>query len=1146
MLEDHLGFIWITSQVGLFRYDGYELKAYRHDINDTTSLSSPSVQYVAEDQQGQLWVSTIYGISLLDRRTGMFKQFLPYPKKLSTKGGNSIQDLFIDSKNRLWAIGRDNVFAFDKNNHAFRMIKGDSDPDSIYDINSIFEAPDGTIWFGATEGLLKLLPGDTSFTLAETGTDGNAARINDINHIVEGKNGMLWIATNRGLILFDPKSGVLKSNILPESCSKFRITRLLKSKDNYLWMALGDQGLGLLNTSGSFQHFLHIDGDASSIQDNSVQSILEDKFGNIWIGTSAGISRIPAGHAGFELLKNKTSEGHFANQVNRILRDQQGALWTQTDKGLMYKSSASAEGYPFPIHSLSPDQSFGEWIYEDPAGNVWLPIENHGLWKKEKLSSSFFEVPVDDILQESHIDKIIGDNQRADIMWMGANGGLVEFDRQNFSCKWHRPKDQLEGISSNRVVIFEQFQNDIWLYYTYNNSLGRFDKTTGHFELIRPPEAQGHVLEGVIRDIAISSDGNIWLPTSYGLTRYHIPSSKFFIYTSHNGLPENGLNAVLIDDQNRIWVSGDQFVSKFDLKTESFQNYRNIKKGKSFISKSRYLDANGRIYFGTLNGIFTFHPDSIYTDQTPPNVVLTNFRVKNEIYLLDEAVEYVKSIKLAHDQNDVAFDFSAIHLLDPEANQYRCRLEGYDKEWQELGFKHTINYTNLNPDAYVFRVQASNRDGIWNREGLNISLVIMPPFTQTVWFRTMLFIVIALLVYLIFRIWSYQQLLRRQKEVAEEAAEYRMQFLSHISHEIRTPMNAIINLSGLAVSTDLNKQQRQYLNAIEHSSKDLLEIINQLLDHSKLEAGMFSFANNPFTLRTILTQLDAMLQPLAQVKQLSFQIMVGEGVPQNLIGDSLRLTQILTNLVGNAIKFSEKGHIELSMHVEQVNGDSVLLMFEVSDTGIGISEERLEHVFDRFVEEGNTLESGGTGLGLFITRELVIRQGGSISIASEINKGTQVFVKMPFLVNNDRPGADITDQSDSVDQIHSTPRILIVDDAPFNLLVMTEMIKKQIPQAIMVTAESGKLALAEIQIADFDLIIMDVRMPDMDGYETTQHIRQMSGQKGRTPVLGATAGAMPAQIQKCIDSGMSAVITKPVEMNVLIDKIISLTQIQKP
>lgn len=1143
-LEDHLGFIWFASQVGLYRFDGHELKMFGHDAHDTSSLSSWGVHDITEDKKGRIWVSTVYGINLLDRRTGTFERLLPDPEKVSTKGGNFIHTVYADQTNQVWAISNQDVFVFNERTHTLQVVTCASNPTSTRFARSITSTDDGTIWCGAKDGLLKLAPGDTSFTYILPRLEKGDEEI-EIYKIARGHNGMLWLSTDHGLAQFDPRTLKLTVNFLPGEAALFHINAIIQADNGDLWMAFENEGVGRLHTNGSFQHFKHDEEDFHSIANNEVRSIMEDQFGNIWLCTTIGVSKITANRSGFALIQNAPGMDKLANQVRRVHRDRHGNLWTQTAIGIYVK--ASGEKYGVPVHVLPEGATYttGNWIFEDTAGHIWIPVDNHGLWKASAGSHNFKQVKGDSRLEKAHVEKMVQDNKNPDLIWLGTTAGLCAFNTRTLNCTWHFPLNQLPDISTNRVVIFEQFGDALWLYYTYNNSLGRFDKSTGAFELFRPPAPQQYVLEGVIRDMAITPDSNIWLTTSSGLTRYHISTNTFVMYPKAPGLLANSFYAVVLDQRHQIWVSGDQFISRFDQTTETFKNYMPVTEVKAFWGKAKFMAGDGQIYFGCLNGIYTFHPDSIQTDLISPAMVLTNFIVKGAVHLLDTAFEYVSEILLQHDQNDITFDFTGIHLVDPEANQYRCKLEGLDESWRMLGSNHAVNYTNLNHGSYTFLAQAANRDGVWSTKGLSIALQISPPFTQTGWFRAMLGLILILFLYLVFRIFTYQQSLRRQKKMAEVTAEFRLAFLSHVSHEIRTPMNAIIGLSELAAATELTPQQHNYLAAIKQSSRNLLKIINQLLDHSKIESGMFSFSKSRFDILTVAQQLKAALDPLARQKDLQLEVSIAQDVPQQLIGDELRLTQILTNLIGNAIKFTEVGQVNLSITASAELKNGKMILFDVKDTGVGIAHDKLDHVFDRFFDDQKGMSDMGSGLGLFITRQLIEQQGGSIHIESRVNTGTHIRVKMPF----DVPETDVK-TPDHVQNVWELPSnyelsILLVDDAPFNLLVLTDMINQHLPKTKISSAETGKEALDMAAVSSFDLIIMDVKMPGMDGHETTRLIRQMNGSIKSVPILGATAGAMPSQVQACLDSGMNDVITKPIEFGVLMEKIFQLTKIRK-
>jgi len=559
-----------------------------------------------------------------------------------------------------------------------------------------------------------------------------------------------------------------------------------------------------------------------------------------------------------------------------------------------------------------------------------------------------------------------------------------------------------------------------------------------------------------------------------------------------------------------------------------------LNKVKSFWSKSRFIDEYGRIYFGGLDGYYTFHPDSLHFDLSPPKLLLTDFKVQGKSFMLDTTYESAHHIVLNHKQNDITFDFVGIQLNNPDQVRYRCKLEGYDHDWKELGNSSSSNYTNLNHGDYTFLVQSSTLDGVWHDNALQLGLKIKTPTWKTDWFRSLVVLLCLILLYLSYRIWSYQQLLRRQKEIAEKSSEFKMRFLAHASHEIRTPMNAILGMSGLIKETDLDKKQEKYANAIQQSSKNLLSIINELLDHARIETGKFSITQKPFGLEPAMQQLKFTFETLALEKGLEFELNVAKNIPDILIGDELRLNQILTNILANAIKYTREGLVKLDVSLYILKDNVCKLKFEISDTGSGIDKAMLDTVFDRFTKEEKSDSLYSSGLGLYITRELVEAYNGSIKIASELGRGTRVNCIIPFGIGQ---AHETTQAANNAIPLIPALKVLIVDDAEFNHLVLRNMLDTQVEKLTLYTAYDGEEAIELYKRNDIELIVMDAKMPIMDGLKATQVIRSLEPQYGSVAILGATAGAMPDQIRNCLDVGMDDVIVKPISKSELMEKI---------
>ncbi|MBK7945642.1 MAG: response regulator [Flavobacteriales bacterium] len=656
------------------------------------------------------------------------------------------------------------------------------------------------------------------------------------------------------------------------------------------------------------------------------------------------------------------------------------------------------------------------------------------------------------------------------------------------------------------------------------------------------------------------SDPNVlWVGTNGGgLNKFDKRTGKVRRYSTTDGLPNNVVYGILADDDGQLWMSTNKGLSAFDPSASTFRNY-DVGDGLQSNEFNRYAYcklADGTLFFGGVKGFNYFHPRDLAVDSTASMIHITRIKLINKA--IDHrlpgsplrAPAYLsEGMTIPHSTNMITFEFASMEFSAPEEHRYQYKLVGFDPDWIMAGTDRSAVYTNLDPGTYTFRVRGDNRDGLWDTKGTTFQLTVLPPWYRTWWFYALCVLAVGGGIVLYIRSLTQQKKnlertvaartaeLFKAKERAEHSERVKQQFLANMSHEIRTPVNAISGMSTVLLRKEHLPAQQEHLDAIATSSEALLGIVNEILDLSKIEAGKLHLEKVRMNPRKVIHDVVGVMRYRAEEKGLTLDSAIADEVPVAVMGDPTRLQQVLMNLVGNAIKFTERGSVRITLDLQDRLTDAVMLRATVKDTGIGITPERLAYVFDEFTqaESDHTRRFGGTGLGLTICKRLVEMQGGTITATSTVGQGSVFVFTIPYASTTSEVGTmQPDDQQLTTDNDLHDLRILLVEDNKLNVLVAKEELSDAIKGVVVDVAVNGKLALDKLQENNYDLVLMDVQMPVMDGYEATRAIRALVGEKAGVPILAMTANVMQAEVQQCLDAGMDGFVPKPFKQTELV------------
>jgi signal transduction histidine kinase/ligand-binding sensor domain-containing protein len=1046
ILQDSLGFMWFGTQDGLNKYDGYSFTTYHYDPHDTTSILGIFIFSIIEDTNGNLWIGTESGLNMFNRSHNNFVRYQHDVHDPSSLSGTEVRAVLEDSRGNLWVGSKGgDLDRFDRDSKNFVHYQHDGNDLSVLsrDICSIYEDSRNNLWIGSLNG---------DFGLFDIGKEVfnpiyyRNEKLSDyeIWNITGDRDDNIWISTYRSGLYLMSFSGAGEGEIFhykhdindAGSISSNDIFTVFEESNGRLWIGTENGGLNLFDRSnGRFIHYGSDPFDEKGLNCNSVWSICEDKTGNLWIGTHAGgINLLAKYRKDFGHYKHIPGKGNSLshNSVASFCEDSRGNLWIGTDGGglnLFDRESGTFSAFNTKNSNLGSDAVLS--LFEDSRGNLWAGTWEGGLNLYNRESRRFRRYTTENSNLCSNIIFSILEDRRG-VLWTGSFfGGLSYFDRNSNSFINYTPDNSMISDDQIRMILEDSYG---YLWACGATGLNSFDPETETFTVYRHDKNNNRSLSaGYVLSILEAADSTLWIGTSGGLNRFDRQQQLFTGYYIKDGLPSDAIKGIEEDDQGNLWLSTNRGLSRFNPETGIFENYDHSDglQDDEFYQCSSYKSRNGELYFGGVNGFNVFHPEDIKCNPYIPPVVITDFQIFNQPVKIGEDsplqtnIGEAERITLSYKQNVISFGFTALNYISSEKNQYAYKLDGFDKEWNFIGTKHTASYTNLDPGAYTFRVKASNNDGVWNEEGTSVRIIITPPFWQRWWFKiigiSFLVFVVVLIYYIRVRqimnrnIILQEQVNERTKEINEKnkilleqteeitsqrdalniANSAKDKLFSIISHDLRSPFNTIkgfIELIRLKYDTYTDDEKKKLIGIINDSTENVYNLLDNLLNWSRAQRGSLKFNPQMTNIIDLIRNKIDLLDYQAVNKNIHLWIECASD-EINLEIDPGLINVVIQNLLTNAIKFTHPdGEIKVRCSIENSR-----LIISVRDNGTGMSEEDVKKLFrpDMHFSSRGTENEIGTGLGLLICKDFVEIHHGEIWLESELNKGSTFFISLP-------------------------------------------------------------------------------------------------------------------------------------------------------
>ena len=1136
--QDDKGLLWFGTRDGLNTYDGKNFTVFRNDPNDSTSISNNDILEVLVDDKGDLWIGTYNGLNRYCYSEDRFHRYFNDKSNPNSLANNSIWALCQLENGEIW-IGTGAGLNIYKDGQFQRVSNDPDDPNSLSKnyVVEVFQDSRGEIWVGTSRGLNRLISRENGHfqfkRYFSDPDDPNALNDNFVQAIGEDQDGNLWVGTRGGLHQLDRESEeftrYLHADNDPKSISHNDVRSLTYDQDGVLWAGTYN-GLNKMTVTGEFISIVNDPNDEQSLSKNTIKSTFVDRKGTLWVGVYyGGINMLDETNGNFTNYEHLPSgNGLSYDVVSSIVEGVNGEIYIGTEGGginLFDPKSGEIDAITRSNSQLSNDNikalylenqylwvgtlSAGIDVYNTKTGQfdahfdtqsglvhnsvyailrendslVWVGTFGGGLHLlniKTKQSLVFqFEINDSKAITDNQVRLLHRDHDGN--LWIGTQYGLNLLSSNNLKNGLYEFErffyDDHKKSGEDILVIYEDQQNQIWVG-TYESGLSLYnakENTFSSYQLFDSQEGTSNVVHGILED----EMGSLWVSSNHGITRINLNDSTKLTFDQSDGLVSNEFN-----------------------------------------NNSSYRGKDGRMFFGGPQGLTSFYPKQIKTNHYAPNTVITDFKVFNQSVkvgaedgILSQSIIETKELVLEYDQAIFSIEFAIPNFINPDKNRYQYRLLGLENQWNNTS-KTNATYTIQQPNTYTFEVKGANNDGIWSEEVTRLQIKVLPAPWRTWWAFVIYLLIIIVALYLLTSIMMSRSKLRHQLELEhfenerqQSIHQMKLRFFTNISHEFRTPLTLILGpLEQILQEYKGSNKVYKQLKVMEKNSVRLLKLVNQLLDFRKFENEHENLNTGEGNVVRFIEEIFLSFKQYAKIHNINYEFEAAEESIR-VWYDRDKLERVFYNLISNAFKYTpENGTIRLKVWEE--NGQ---LKASISDTGIGLDTEHIDHIFDRFYEVQSKETSPkhqhqkGTGIGLAIARSVVEMHSGTIEVNSEKGAGTTFTITLPQGDQHLTPEQKLKDFKDSEDlstyfDINQTelieeeesspgdiqsndetlPCILVVEDNPSVRKFIVDVFKDQYR---IEEAENGMDGFKKAVQLVPDLIISDVMMPKMDGIE---------------------------------------------------------------